>query len=298
MPASQALFRPALRLIAERLAPGWIAAASAAMRPFRDEAPASALQWVPRVEMKQGGGVLLWRESAGPVDVNGGSGNLFLDGRRIAGQDAPSPADDLTVYLGGKIVKREPALVLYHGAEADLGAFAAEVLPRLVAMDRLGVPMETLLLVTLNMGRQRFFQRALVDGIFRPRPVELLRRATAMRTSRLNDVVFPASDPDLGTEAAARIKALYGPYPARGPAVLLAGDLMTAARQLEWIKAKTGETGEIAIVDTARMPLGAMVRAIAAAPRLYGTRRLLRAGLLVPDPSRQPIETGIEDSHA
>lgn len=298
MSASQALFRPALRLVAERLAPGWIAAASAAMRLVRDEAPASALQWVPRVEMQHAAGTLLWRESAGPVDVNGGSGNLFLDGKRIAGQEAPSPADDLTVYLGGKIVKREPALVLYHGADASLGAFAAEVLPRLVAMDRLGVPAETLLLVTLNMGRQRFFQRALVDGVFRPRPVELLRRATAMRTVKLNDIVLPEGDPDLAREAAERLKALYGPYPAAGPGVLVAENGQAALRQLEWIKANMGGTGEITVADTARMPLGKIVRAIAGAPVLYGSRSLLRAGLLAPNPSRLRVEIGIGDSHA
>lgn len=298
MSASQALFRPALRLFAEHLAPGWIAAASAAMRPFRGEAPASALQWVPRVEMTQGRGTLLWRESAGPVDINGGSGNLFLDGKRIAGQNAPSPADDLTVYLGGKIVKREPALVLYHGADASLGAFAAEILPSLVAMDRLGIPAETLLLVTLNMGRQRFFQRALVDGIFRPRPVELLRRASAIRTQRLNEVAFPAGDADLAEEAAARLRALYGPYPAQGPAVLVVESAEAAAPQLEWIKANMGGIGEIAVADVARMPLGKIVRAIAAAPVLYGSRDLLRAGLLAPNPARQAVEIGYGDRHA
>ncbi|HRE20633.1 MAG TPA: hypothetical protein PKW21_06330 [Rhabdaerophilum sp.] len=298
MSASQALFRPTLRLVAERLAPVWIAAASAAMRPFRETAPASALQWVPRVEMQQGTGMLLWRESATPVDVNGGSGNLFLDGKRIAGQETPSPADDLTVYLGGKIVKREPALVLFHGVDAGLGAFAAEILPRLVAMDRLGIPVETLLLVTLNMGRQRFFQRALVDGIFRPRPVELLRRATAMRTARLNEITFPDGDPDLVGEAGDRLKALYGPFPAGGPAVLIAESDEAAARQLQWIKANMGGTGEIVVADTARMPLGKIVRAVAAAPVLYGSRGLLRAGLLAPNPSRRHVEIGNGDSHA
>lgn len=293
MSASQALFRPALRLIADCLAPGWIATASAVVRPFHEEAPANALLWHPRVEMKQPGGVLLWRESAGPVDVNGGSGNLFLDGRRIAGQEAPSPADDLTVYLGGRIVKREPALVLYHGADASLGAFAAGILPRLAAMDRLGVPIETLLLVTLNMGRQRFFQRALVDGIFRPRPVELLRRSTAMRTTRLSEITFPEGDPDLAKDGAERLKALYGPYPAGGPPVLIVENAGAAAPQLEWIKANAGETGEIAVVDTARVPLGKIVRAIAAAPALYGSRDLLRAGLLAPNPSRRAIEIGL-----
>lgn len=298
MSASQALFRPALRLFAEHLAPGWIAAASAAMRPFREEAPASSVQWVPRVEMQHGGGTLLWRESAGPIDVNGGSGNLFLDGKRIAGQSASSPADDLTVYLGGKIVKREPALVLFHGADSSLGAFAAEILPRLVAMDHLGVPAETLLLVSLNMGRQRFFQRAMVDGIFRPRPVELLRRATAMRTARLNEISCPESNTDIGREAADRLKALYGPYPSQGAAVLVAENGEAANRQLGWIKANMGGTGEIIVADTTRMPLGKIIRAIAAAPVLYGSRRLLRAGLLAPNASRRAIETGIGDSHA
>lgn len=268
------------------------------MRPFRAEAPANAVQWMPRVEMKQGRGTLLWRESPAPVDVNGGSGNLFLDGKRIAGQEAPSPPDDLTVYLGGKIVKREPALVLYHGADASLGAFAAEILPRLVAMDRLGVPAETLLLVTLNMGRQRFFQRALVDGIFRPRPVELLRRASAIRTQRLNEVAFPAGDADLAGEAAARLRVLYGPFPARGPAVLVVGSAEAAGPQMDWIKANMGGTGEIAVVDAASMSLGNIVRAIAAAPVLYGSRSLLRAGLLAPNPARQAVEIGNGDRHA
>lgn len=253
---------------------------------------------MPRVEMQRDAGTLLWRETTAPVDINGGSGNLFLDGRRIAGQEAPSPPDDLTVYLGGKIVKREPALVLYHGAEPSLGAFAAEVLPRLVAIDRLGVPAETLLLVTLNMGRQRFFQRALVDGVFRPRPVELLRRATAIRTLRLNDVCLPNDDPGLLAEVAARIKALYGPYPAQGPAVLLVQGDDNVAGSLAWIKANAHESGEIAVLDVECMPLGKIVRAIAAAPALYASGDLLRAGRLVPNPSRQMVEIGNGKSHA
>ncbi len=101
--------------------------------------------------------------------------------------------------------------MLYAGADASLARFCDTLLPRFFGMDRFDLPTDMLLMVGLRMGRSRPFQDAISDGLFRPRPVELFRPATAIRVSQLDDVTVPLDAPDVLAAMQAKVASLYGP---------------------------------------------------------------------------------------
>ncbi len=208
----------------------------------------------------------------GDLALENGGGRVFLAGRRFAEADArqagePRGPADLSPFLpGGRFIRREPALVLYTGAEASLARFCDTLLPRFFGMDRFDLPQDMLLMVALRMGRTRFFQDAISDGLFRPRPVELFRPATAIRVSQLDDVVVPLDAPDVLAAMQAKVEVLYGPFPATGRPVLVLENSLTRLplAQAAFEKAATGlRFDEVQVLDPALMPFSRFVKAVA-----------------------------------
>ncbi len=183
--------------------------------------------------------------------------------------------------------------MLYIGAEASLARFCDTLLPRYFGMDRFDLPQDMLLMVGLRMGRTRFFQDAISDGLFRPRPVELFRPATAIRVSQLDDVVVPLNAPDVLEAMQAKVTALYGPFPATGRPVLVlehsAARLPAARAAFE--RAATGlRFDEVQVLDPALMPFRRLVKAVAGASMLIAPRATGEAaiGTLVPSRIARP----------
>lgn len=201
---------------------------------------------------------------------------------------------DLTARFGGKIIRREPALVLFAGQDCGIGAFAAELLPRFAALDRLGVPQDTLLLVSLDMARQPFFQDALVDGLFRPRPIEVLRPSRFIRTERLHEVAVPAFSPVLVARVGDLVEATYGLSGGDGPPVLLCagGPVRAEAMRARLAGTELAANAEgLSVVDPGTTPLRQLVAQLGAAALIVAPDSgELGAVLLAPRPGRRLYE--------
>lgn len=297
MSTRQALFRSAIRLYSSPAIQGWKTRVSAALLPIWPTGTLDTAQIEARARATLSTGEARWLAIPGPIDINGGSGLLYRGKTRLdpsCYSVSNAAADDLTVHFGGRIIKREPALVLFNGRETGIGAFASEILPRLVALDRLGIPVQTLLLVTLDMARRSFFQRALLDGVFRPRPVEVLRPSTAVRTDMLHHVELAAPDPDLLRSGAMRLAALYGPFETRSAALVLADGAEELARFRRRIATEPllKALDDARILDIAKASLGEITRAVGSASILAGSALNLRAIALAPLANRRLISLG------
>ncbi len=130
----------------------------------------------------------------GPFDIDPLSADLFDRGRLV--RRAP-PAEllptaparpDLTRRLRAKPVVREPVVILHDGGDNSFATFCADILPRFFALDHFGLPADLLAIVPVSMGMTDHFQDAITDGIFRPRPVELMRQGRFTRS----DTVYRA----------------------------------------------------------------------------------------------------------
>lgn len=162
---------------------------------------------------------------------------------------------------------------LWFGARADTVAVLAEALPRALALRRLAP--EAVALVSVALGRLDRMQEALGAGVFAPVPVKvqpwerlvLARRAVWLRPGA-------AGAGDL-MEAGARLRAAFGAGGEGEPVAVVAGGATRAAR--------LGLAGG-RVLDPESTPLGELVRAVAAAPRLIvpdtgeAALTLLRAG--------------------
>lgn len=287
-----------LRLYSSRAIREWRSVVTAPLLPFWPKADGAAVTITDLGATLPPG----WshRRFTGDLTLENGGGRVFAGARRFAEADAkqagePRAPVDLSPFLpGGRFIPREPALVLYTGAEASLARFCDTLLPRFFGMNRFELPQDMLLMVGLRMGRTRFFQDAISDGLFRPRPVELFRPATAIRVSQLDDVIVPLEAAEVIAAMQAKIAALYGPFAATGRPVLVlehsAARLPAARTAFE--RAATGIRFEdVLVLDPALMPFGRIVRAVAGASTLLAPRETGEAaiGILVPSPDRATL---------
>lgn len=287
-----------LRLYSSRAIREWRSLATAPLLPFWPKAdPRGVTMADLGASLPEG-----WshRRFTGDLALENGGGRVFSGGRRFAPADPrqagnpPGPADLSPLLPGGRFIPREPALVLYAGAEASLARFCDTLLPRFFGLDRLNIPPDKLLMVGLRMGRTRPFQDAISDGLFRPRPVELFRPATAIRVKQLDDIVIPRDSPDALGPMQAKVASLYGPFAAGGPPVLV---LERSAHRLATAKAAFERTapgirfGEVTVLDPALLPFNRLVKAVAAASVLIAPRATGEAaiGSLVPSPERRTL---------
>lgn len=158
---------------------------------------------------------------AGPLDIDPLSGLLFDDARLVAPQPGeellpwPQARPDVTRRLRMKPVLREPLTVLHHGDDGSLAAFCSDVLPRFFALDHFALPQDLLVVITVSMGMTDHFQDAITDGVFRPRPVELMRQGRVTRTDTTYVIERPLAHAGILGRIAARLAEVY---PAEAPA--------------------------------------------------------------------------------
>ncbi|MCA3605094.1 MAG: hypothetical protein IOC52_08535 [Methylobacterium sp.] len=298
MSSRQALIPAVLRLYSSRPMREWRSLLTAPMLPFWPKADAAEVGMTELHDnLPQG-----WshRRHTGDLVIENGGGRVFADLKRHAAADArqagePRGRADLSPLLpGGRFIPREPALVLYAGGEASLARFCDTLLPRFFSLDRFGLPQATLLMTSLRMGRTRPFQDAISDGLFRPRPVELFRPATAIRVQQLDDIVIPLDSPEALGPMQAKIAALYGPFAAGGPPVLVLEHSAQRfpAAEAAFERANPGiRFEEVIMLDPALMPFHRLVKAVAEASMLIAPRATGEAAIatLVPSPERRTL---------
>lgn len=278
MSGSQALFQAALRLYSSQPVREWRSYLSRAIHPFwpRTDAAGITSQDMPgRVD--PAAAEWLWRRHAGEIDIDPGSGQLHRRGKRLILPSAlpaekPRGLPDITAYLGGRIIEREPALVLFADDDCSFGAFVTRLMPRFFALDAVGLPADTLLLVTLNMGRTLAFQHAISDGVFRHRPVELFRPASMVRVTQLDEVSVPPLAPAALARMQERLARLYlqePPAGAAGPVLICENAARRAPALLARLAAARPDLAAgMTVLDPARDSLRDLVRAAAHAPVL------------------------------
>jgi hypothetical protein len=169
------------------------------------------------------------------VDINPGSGEAFFRGRRPS--DGASVRRslgpiDLLCHIFPIRLERERALVLYSGSSTDIASFVGSLLPRFFALDEVGAPADMSLLVNLRMAKQRYFQDALIDQVFRPRPLEILRQFHLVSPKTLYVLPDCSWDRRLLDRAAAKCAEVYGPYPMQDRTVFLCAGGQARASKL------------------------------------------------------------------
>lgn len=294
MSLRQALISGAVRFYSRRLNPNWrrrLSALALALWPkgARDTLP---------MHVKAPG----WRVITGDTFIEPATGRL-LRGARLIPQDPPwtaqgSGAPDLTARFGGKIIPREPTLVLFSGDDHGIGAFAAELLPRFLALDPLGVPQDMLLVVAYGMARRSFFQDAIRDGAFRPRPVEVSRPGSFIRAQEVHEIATPALDAGVATAIGALMARLYPATPREpAPVLLCEGGPARMARLRERL-ARTDLAGlaQGAIpLDPAAMRLPELIARLDAAPLVIAPDSGEAGALLLARPrARELVEIRLD----
>lgn len=218
---------------------------------------------------------LAHRIAEGPFDIDPLSGALFSEGRLTRPDVRPrellaTPAarPDLTRRLRLRRIPREPSLPLYTGAEVSLGAFLIDVLPRFFAIEALALPRDLLLLVSVRMGMLPQFQDALNDGLFRPRPVELMRQGRVVQAQTVHLVDRPLLRGDIHARLHDRLATLYGlpkqPGGSTRTVVLATGGrtgLATLIARSPELRARVEEDGA-RIIDPRTLPLRDLVASL------------------------------------
>lgn len=309
MSGSQALFQAALRLYSSHPVREWRSYLSRAAYPFWPRTDATGITSHDIVERADpAAAAWLWRRHAGEIDIDPGSGQLHRRGKRLIlpaalPHEAPRGLPDITAYLGGRIIEREPALLLFADADCSFAAFVSRLLTRFFALDALGVPADTLLLVKLNMGRTLWFQHAISDGVFRHRPVELFRPASMIRVTQLDEVSVPALAPAALAGMQERLARLYLqelPIDTR-PVLICEGAARRSPALLARLRSIRPDlaASRIAVLDPERDSLRDLVRASAQASTLVvaGSGEMAVA-LLATHPAQEVILHGQTDPAA
>ena len=233
------------------------------------------------------------------LDINPGSGEAFFQGRRPrdGGSESPKPETgpvDLLCHIFPTRLARGAALVLHCDASVDLASFVGRLLPRFFALDALGVPNDLLLLVSLKMAKQRYFQDSLIDQAFRPRPIEILRQFHLVNVETLHVLRGPDWDPFLIRRAADRFELIYGPFePQDRPVFLCAGGTARAEHLVRTFRRCAADffDQDYNVVDPTRTPLRNVLRAVARAPSVAAPNTGEAALLaLVPSAERTLLE--------
>lgn len=304
MSGSQALFQAALRLYSRQPVREWRAYLCNIVHPFWPLMKAADIvssRVTERADPAAQDEGWLWQQHLGEIDIDPGSGQLHRRGRRL---DLPAalPVEhkrgrpDITGYFGGRVIPREPALVLFADAEVSFGTFVTRLLPRFFALDAFGVPADTLLLVTLNMGRTAWFQHAISDGVFRHRPVELFRVASMIRTPQLDEIAIPPLAEPALARMQARLAQLYPPLPDQDASpVLICEEAKRRAPALlaRLAQARPELASGVRVLDPHVAPLRDLVRAAASARVLVAPESgELAAALLAPNPAQTLVLLG------
>lgn len=311
MSGSQALFQAALRLYSSQPVREWRAYACSMIYPFWPRTGAEGIvstDCPDRANPAAAAPGWLWRRHSGEIEIDPGSGQLHRHRRRLdlpaaLPTEAPRGRPDITGYLGGRIIPREPALVLFADADCRFGAFVTRLLPRFFALDGFGVPPDTLLLVTLNMGRTLWFQHAISDGVFRHRPVELFRVASMIRTPQLDEVAVPALAPAALGWMRQRLAELYPALPDQdnGPVLVCEHAAARAPALLARLRAARPDLAgtPVRVLDPHVHPLRDLVRAAASATLLAAPDTgELAAALLATAPQQTLLCLGRGDGQA
>ena len=247
---------------------------------------------------------------AGPLDIDPLSGLLFDDARLVAPQPGeellpwPQARPDVTRRLRMNPVRREPLTVLHHGDDGTLAAFCSDVLPRFFALDHFALPQDLLVVVPVSMGMTDHFQDALTDGVFRPRPVELMRQGRVTRTDAAYVIERPLAHAGILARIAAKLAAVYPSDGASGEPsdlILCDGGAPRAERLLAGHAElrKAVADNRLDIVDPSDLPLRALVQRLRRARTLFApstgelSAAVLASGSLqrlveIADPSRRP----------
>ncbi len=237
----------------------------------------------------------LWRSARMRLDINPGSGDLFVEGKYVESAsefDSLLPKGDLDLigHIFPRRIAREPALVLYAGADVSASGFVAGVVAPFFALEPAGLPENVLLLVNMEMGRTRRFQDALIDQLFQPRPLELMRRHRIVQVEELHEVDAPFLASQHFEKARSRIAQIYGPFASEGPAVVLCSQAARRASSLiescpPDVKAALAQ-GHI-VLDADTTPLRLLIKSLAAA-RLAVVPEGDELSLLALLPDRRP----------
>ena len=240
------------------------------MRPLWPTCAEDALPFA--VHHNQGG--FRWRTLTGAIDINPGSGEIFFDEKRI---DFKLDADvfeieqalDLTAHMFPRRIPREPSLVLYAGADVTASGFIAGLVSAHFSLDEIGIPNDVLLHVTLEIGRTRLFQDALIDQVFHPRPIDIMRRHRLISTETVHIVDAPFLPEAALRRARDRIEKRYGPFDREGPPVVLCNAATERAGRLieacpPDIRSRLGAAP--LVLDPEETPLRILIRSLAAAP--------------------------------
>jgi hypothetical protein len=230
------------------------------------------------------------------LDINPGSGEAFFRGRRPgnaanrACRNGLGPVD-LFCHLLPTRIRRGRVLVLYSGSSNDIASFVGELLPRFFALDEPDTPKDLLLLVGLQMAKQRYFQDALIDQVFQPRPIEILRPFHVVSPKTLYTMSVRSWDAGLLDRAAARCAEIYGPYPEQNqPILLCTGGEARAARLAKKFAGLAPDffSESFSVIDPHITPLKTCLHAIGRAP-LVVAPNTGEAAILALAPSKKRI---------
>ncbi|WP_425089754.1 hypothetical protein [Stappia sp.] len=220
------------------------------------------------------------RISGRTIDVEPRSGALFFDGkwategpvRELLPVRRTHP--DLTRFLRLRPMLREPVVVLHGGGDTSLDAFFTDLLPRFFSLDALDLPRDLLVIVPVSMAMTDPFQDAINDGVFRPRPIELMQPRRVTRTETVYRVDRPLLRRDVYERLWQRISDVYsldGSSAVR-PVFLCEGGAERAARLFatwpqiaDWLA-----HCDIEMIDPAALSLGKLVRRLWGAPLVMG----------------------------
>jgi len=237
------------------------------------------------------------------VDINPGSGEAFFRGRR-PNVDPRSRRRlgpiDLFCHVFPIRLQRERALVLYSDAATDIASFVGSLLPRFFALDEVGVPADVSLLVNLRMAKQRYFQDALIDQVFRPRPFEILRQFHLVSPKTFYVLPDYSWDTRLLERAAAKCAEVYGPYPARDrPVFLCTGGQARASKLAAKFSHLIPDFFEqdYIVVDPSRLPLRDSLHTVAGASQVVAPNTG-EAAILALAPSKVRILFELQESRS
>jgi hypothetical protein len=220
------------------------------------------------------------RLSGRTIDVEPRSGAVFLNGKWVEEGDPREllptrrTHPDLTRFLRLRPMLREPVVVLHGGGDTSLDAFFTDLLPRFFSLDALDLPRDLLVIVPVSMAMTDRFQDAINDGVFRPRPIELMQPRRVTRTDVVYRVDRPLLRRDIYERLWQRISTVYsleGSSAARS-VFLCEGGAERAARLFaawpqiaDWLAHRN-----IEVIDPTALSLGKLVRRLWGAPLVMG----------------------------
>ena len=216
----------------------------------------------------------------------------------------PQEIEDLVAYQVGALAAIAAARgvrlqhVKPHGALYNMAAvtppIAAAIARAVAAVD------PGLLLVGLQMAKQRYFQDALIDHVFQPRPIEILRPFHVVSPKTLYTMPVRSWDARLLDRAAARCAEIYGPYPEQNQPILLCkgGDARAGRLAKKFASLAPDFFSEsFSVIDPHITPLKTCLHAIGRAP-LVVAPNTGEAAILALAPSKKRIFYELDEAQS